>query len=541
MPRTALWLLALLCLAAASAAGPSLASHQDRFSQYEGTKTCLECHRGRAESAHASVHYQWLGDSSRMTNPPGPLAGKLGGINDFCIYPDINWIGRLTNLDGAQVDGGCAKCHVGSGLKPSAQASQEQLENIDCLVCHAPGYKRAIKEVDGALKFTPDEAAMGMSATQAAWQVARPTNESCLSCHANGGGGNNYKRGDISQAMLAPSKDLDVHLASGMSCLDCHIASDHRIAGRGVDLRPIDSNAPVSCLNCHGEAPHSNTDLNRHTGRVDCTVCHIPTFARQTPTEMTRDWASSGDVHASTRLYEPHGQFQSNVTPVYKFFNGKSSFYRFGDSAQPSASGRVVMAQPEGSISESGVKLHAFKRHLGNQPMDPVTKALLPIKIGVFFQYGDIEEAVRQGVAALGWADHGYTFQATERYMGIYHQVAPANRAVSCSQCHGGSRIDFKGLGYAPKESRKGKPLCLSCHGDESEDRAGGTYFYDVHQEHAREQGINCAECHGFSATSTQPAGGGEGDDDDEEEDEDEDEDREEDEEDEDEKKEEDD
>jgi hypothetical protein len=129
----------------------------------------------------------------------------------------------------------------------------------------------------------------------------------------------------------------------------------------------------------------------------------------------------------------------------------------------------------------------------------------------VFFQSGDIGEAVRQGIAALGWADHSYTFQATERYMGIYHQVAPASRALSCNDCHGGSRLDFAALGYAPKETREGKPLCLSCHGSESDDDSGGTSFYSVHQEHVRGQGINCAECHGFSASITQPLGGGEG------------------------------
>lgn len=508
MPKIILLLVASLCLVVVGTAKPSHASHQKRFTNYEGTKTCLKCHRNRAESAHASVHYQWLGDSSKMTNPPGGLAGKLGGINDFCIYPDINWIGKLTNLEGAQVDGGCAKCHVGLGLKPSSGTSQEQLENVDCLVCHAPAYRRMVSEVDGSLRFVPDEAAMGMSVTQAAWQVGKPESAACLRCHANGGGGNNYKRGDISQAMLSPSRSLDVHLGRGMSCLDCHTADNHRIAGRGVDLRPMDSYAAVSCLNCHGEAPHSSTDLNRHTGRVNCTVCHIPSFARQTPTEMVRDWSSPGDIKESTKLYEPHGQFQSNVTPEYRFFNGKSTFYRFGDSVQVASSGRVIMAQPAGSISESGVKLHAFKHHLGNQPMDPNTRRLLPTKIGVFFQTGDIAEAVRQGVAAVGWADNGYTFQATERYMGLFHQVAPASQAVSCNQCHGGGRLDFAGLGYAPKSSRDGKALCLSCHGDRSDEWQNDSYFYKVHSKHAREEGINCSQCHVFAASATQPAGG---------------------------------
>ncbi len=90
-------------------------SHADRFTSFEGTKTCLACHKEQALEVHASVHYQWQGDTGDLIDSSTPKAGKLGGINDFCIYPDINWIGKLTNVNGALVDGGCAKCHAGLG------------------------------------------------------------------------------------------------------------------------------------------------------------------------------------------------------------------------------------------------------------------------------------------------------------------------------------------------------------------------------------------------------------------------------------------
>ncbi|MBP1596443.1 MAG: putative cytochrome c [Acidobacteria bacterium] len=60
---------------------------------------------------------------------PDVPSGKLGSINDFRIYPDINWIGKLVNVDGVTVDGGCSKCHAGLGLKSAAIADRTQLEN----------------------------------------------------------------------------------------------------------------------------------------------------------------------------------------------------------------------------------------------------------------------------------------------------------------------------------------------------------------------------------------------------------------------------
>ena len=40
-------------------------SHAGRFSSFEGTATCLSCHRDEALEMHASVHYQWKGDAYR--------------------------------------------------------------------------------------------------------------------------------------------------------------------------------------------------------------------------------------------------------------------------------------------------------------------------------------------------------------------------------------------------------------------------------------------------------------------------------------------
>jgi hypothetical protein len=483
---------------------PVSGSHAGRFTQFEGTKTCLTCHESQAREMHGSVHYQWKGDTRDLVDPAAALEGKLGGINDFCIYPDINWIGKLTDFDGVQVDSGCSKCHVGMGKKPSPSVTTEQLQNIDCLICHSPTYKRKVDTVETVngvpvYGYVPD-AATAQDILQMASDLQLPGKDACLNCHTKSGGGDNFKRGDIEEAHRNASKNFDVHMASkdvggkGLECLSCHGSVGHRIAGRGSDLKGRDSYDVVDCLKCHSATPHSNSDINTHTKRVNCTVCHIPTFAKAAPTDMERDWSLPGEPDAVKKLYDPAMTKASNVIPEYKFWNGQSKFYNFGDAAVPGPSGRIMMSSPMGDINTPGSKIYAFKHHLGTQPMDPVTSRLLPLKIGLFFQNNDINSAVTEGAKALGWPlPNGYTFAETERYLGLFHEVAPKEQALQCNSCHGGTRLNFAELGYTPKTTSNGKPLCSSCHGSKS------ASFDKVHSKHVDDKRLDCSACHNFT------------------------------------------
>ena len=85
--------------------------------------------------------------------------------------------------------------------------------------------------------------------------------------------------------------------------------------------------------------------------------------------------------------------------------------------------------------------------------------------------------------------------------MGLFHEVAPSEQALDCSSCHeNGSRIDFAALGYTPKTTRNNRPLCTSCHGDESDEWSQGEFFTKVHSKHVTDKRYDCSQCHTFSA-----------------------------------------
>jgi hypothetical protein len=287
---------------------------------------------------------------------------------------------------------------------------------------------------------------------------------------------------------------------AGLECVDCHFTEQHRIAGRGVDLRGRDLAGDMSCEMCHTSTPHGNTRLDNHAVRLNCTVCHIPDFANVAPTDMHRDFSQPGELHETTGLYEPHMLKAAHVQPVYGFFNGKSYFYDFGAATQTGANGHVLMAGPQGDIETAGARIYAFKRHTATQAVDPQGR-LIPLKMGIVFQTGDTAAAIAAGAEAIGWGYQGHSFVETERYMGLFHEVAPSEYALLCTDCHnGGQRLDFETLGYTPKTVRNNEPLCASCHEDKSDEWTASELFTRVHQKHVDDKNLDCVNCHNFSS-----------------------------------------
>lgn len=444
-------------LLASSIAGAKEYTHQKYFEHYEGTKTCLACHMKEAESFFSSQHYQWKGEAPQIVDAAGRKLGKANTINDFCTNPIASWAGLVRNSRGEIISKGCSACHAGLGKLPSEAKSQEQIENIDCLICHASGYQRDLypaAEGEGwAWKPILWKNQEGLDSVSK--RIGQPTRTTCLRCHASSGGGPNFKRGDLEYALTDCDREFDVHMGSngaGMQCIDCHAGEDHRVRGRGTDLAASDMPGnPLSCADadCHGDAPHAARVLNHHTTRVACATCHIPTFARADATDMHRDWSKPVYKEEADK-YAPTIQLQKDVQPVYAWYNGRTEAQLPGEAVKKIADGSVVMMMPVGSREDPASRIYPFKLHRGRMPVLEGRNWLIPIVVEEFFADGDIDKAVKNAADKMYQVKDGrYSWTDTTRYMGIFHEVVPAKKALGCLDCHADAgRLDWKKLGY---------------------------------------------------------------------------------------------
>lgn len=461
---------------------------------WEGTATCLKCHSLEGEEVFHSTHYQWLGETPYMTNGPN-IQGKLDmGVNSYCINTTGNW-------------NGCGTCHAGLGARPEPTVSSSQLENIDCLICHQDQYKR--KKVDGI--FVPDSSAMTISMKQAAQTVHLPTREGCLQCHAKGGGGDNFKRGDMALAHAnTTDQSFDVHMATtgaNLTCQSCHKTEDHLMAGKGSDIRPTDLDVEMSCTVCHTgkdtTGGHSNRTVGRHVARVACQTCHIPTFAKNADdtiateeTEIHRDWqqphpTASGVIH-------PKPTMAGNLNPTYKWWNGTSSSYLLYDQVASPILPTISTSAPNGSVNNDGSKLYPFKYKTAFQPLNSFTNELIALDTSVYFSTGNYVDATEAGLVNMGRnSADPVTWVTTDTYQLITHEVAPAINVLQCQDCHDNTnRMDLTGeLGYALKGSRS--QVCTQCHGIE-DDKDDKMYLW-IHREHVEGENIDCSLCHTFT------------------------------------------
>lgn len=446
---------------ALAAAQPTFASgegalaenrHREYVAKYDGTATCLGCHEKQARSAHASIHYQWQADAPNLTNAGGRRLGKINVSNDFCTNPSISWIGKVQNAEGKVIAKGCSACHAGLGAKPEPEATRAQLENVDCLICHSATYTRDLAEGEGGrLRWAP---AMKPDALLLAAQNPQlPDAAICLRCHAGSGGGVNFKRGDLEQASVR-ARSFDVHLGSSMTCLQCHKSQDHRFVGAGSQMAGQDPVATEGCSKCHdGRTAHKDATLAKHLSRVACTTCHVPSFAKDKPTDVRRDFSRAEKTHDGSK-YEPAITFQKDVRPVYAWWNGKGSI-ALPDAPVPRGASALKLYAPAGSRSDATAKIHPFKLHTARMPVESSSRRLIPVKVGILFKTGDTAAAIREGGKAAGMEVNGVEWVETERLMSIFHEVAPKESALRCDDCHGGGRMDWKALGY-PADPRKG-------------------------------------------------------------------------------------
>jgi hypothetical protein len=87
----------------------------------------------------------------------------------------------------------------------------------------------------------------------------------CLSCHS---------RAKVTFDLCKNKKNLDVHIASGMGCVDCHKGND--VHGDGTIHKTMrDPGAVnVACLDCHEKKEQVKAHAV-HGDKLDCAACHI--------------------------------------------------------------------------------------------------------------------------------------------------------------------------------------------------------------------------------------------------------------------------
>ncbi|MDY6967634.1 MAG: hypothetical protein SVR08_03110 [Spirochaetota bacterium] len=125
-------------------------------------------------------------------------------------------------------------------------------DKLDCKNCHVKGCDTCHAEKKGnyllySVKKSKD---MGI----------------CLNCHS---------REKVTFAIGKKTKTLDVHIANGMTCVDCHSGSD--IHGDGNLYKSMRDTGAVkaSCDNCHKGEISKTRSHTVHKGKLDCASCHV--------------------------------------------------------------------------------------------------------------------------------------------------------------------------------------------------------------------------------------------------------------------------
>jgi len=423
------------------------------------TEACLECHIDSAKEIHKTFHWKWaakvdgvdVGNGKKLDNVD---VGKGGnGFNNYCVA--------------AKGNESCTQCHTGYGWR-NEDFDMEDEANVDCLVCHeSTGTYKKSAAASGFPLDTVDLNAVAQS-------VGAPRRENCLSCHANGGGGNGVKHGDTDMSLVDPVHSLDVHMSPeklNFSCQTCHSTSGHEISGRYngkkafVDHeknmgRTDRDGKNVSCESCHGSVPHKDREIDNHTSKVACTSCHIPEMARGgVLTKLSWDWSTATKTDENGKPFTIEKEFDgienhsymskkgtftwgANVVPEYRWYKGELKQKTLLTVIDPTKA-PIDINPPTGDYSDPDARIWPFKIHRGKQPYDTVKNRILPIKLsgkkgsGALWAEYNWAKALQAG-SELNHLDYSgeFDFIETNGYWPIKHMVAPADDAVKCVACH---------------------------------------------------------------------------------------------------------
>jgi octaheme c-type cytochrome (tetrathionate reductase family) len=450
---------------------PDAASTADhsKFEQLQGpfssgpevTRACLGCHNEAGHQFMKNIHWTW----EFKNEATGQLLGKRHLVNTFC-----------TNARGNE--GMCAQCHAGYGWKDESFDFSNE-ENIDCLVCHdrTGTYYKTPPTTGNKACSIMFEGKKPIQWAKVAQSVGKPGRENCGGCHFYGGGGDGVKHGDLDSSLIAPPRELDVHMdAHGLNfpCTECHRTNKHLWAGSRYQVIARDTAGTgkpglrrdvATCESCHGTGPHPmdsllGLKLNDHVDRIACQTCHIPTMARGgVATKTDWDWRTAGRTRNGVGYKEKNyiqgngehratyksikGSFQygENLVPLYAWFDGQMRYTTIDTRFDPAA-GPVEINSFQGSAADPASRIWPFKRMHTVQPYDKGNNTLVYMHLwgddeNAFWGNYDFAKAIRTGMEKFNLPYSGeYGFVETYSYWPITHMVAPKEDALACGACH---------------------------------------------------------------------------------------------------------
>jgi octaheme c-type cytochrome (tetrathionate reductase family) len=427
----------------------------------EVTQACLGCHTETGKHFMQNIHWTW----SYKDPDTGQQLGKRYLINNFC-----------TNARGNE--GMCAQCHAGYGWKDE-QFDFSDESKIDCLVCH---------ETTGTYYKTPNSAGSPACSVMfegkppidlaaAAQSVDLPQRANCGSCHFNGGGGDNVKHGDLSSALKAPPRTLDVHMGEdglNFACTACHVTNQHvwagsryRVVSKDTEGTGLPGQRPdvATCESCHGLSPHpveslAGFKLNDHVQSIACQTCHIPEFARGgVATVVDWDWRTAGKTKNGEGYHEEgyiqgngahrytyksikgNFTFEEDLVPDYKWFDGQMVYTTIDTRFDPQAES-IEINGFSGSREDPRSRIWPFKRMHTWQPYDKGNGTLVYTHLwgeddAAYWGNYDMAAAIEKGMADFGLEYSGeFGFIQTISWWPITHMVAPKEDALACGDCH---------------------------------------------------------------------------------------------------------
>ncbi len=436
----------------------------------EVTEACLTCHTEAGKQVMTSIHWQW-----KFKHPTtGQELGKSKVLNSFC--------GNVASNEPR-----CTSCHAGYGWNKMANGPPKQQSRVDCLVCHdrSGTYSKLnnkagnppLGDVPPTAKTITGAKAVVVDLAKVAQSVGLPGRENCGQCHFYGGGADNVKHGDLSSALVAPTKAVDVHMAKdglNFSCSNCHVSKEHHWAGSryAIDAhdkvgtgKPGERRDVATCESCHGKAPHQSTSLdglklNDHVDRVACQTCHIPEFAKGGVATKTKwDWSTAGRLIDGKPYHEDNyvqgdgkklhtylstkGDFEygENVKPFYAWFDGQMRYTTGDMKIDPRTI--VEINSFKGSRNDPKSRIWPFKRMAGKQAYDKKYLNLVynqvygPDTDTALWTNFDYKKSIKAAMDYIGKPYSGeFDFVDTYMYWPITHMVAPKDKALSCQECH---------------------------------------------------------------------------------------------------------